>query len=153
MLIETDRLIIRRFDISDTDALYKILSKEIVMQYIEPVYILDKTAAFINDCAMCKPPKVFALEQKNTNSLIGHLIYHSYGADSYEIGWVIDDKFWNQGLASEIIAALIDYAKRSDVSSLVIECDRNQTITRHIAEKYGFKLIKQDELFVYKLDL
>lgn len=153
MRIETDRLIIRRFNLSDTEALYRILSSERVMQYIEPVYSYDKTAAFIDNCAMCEPPKIFAIEQKSTNSLVGHLIYHLYDSDCYEIGWVIDDKFWSQGLASEITFAVIDYAKKSNVRSLVIECDCNHTITRHIAEKYKFKLIDQVSLCVYKLDL
>lgn len=153
MMIETDRLIIRKFDIFDTEALYKILSNEMVMQYLEPVYDFEKTAAFINDYAMCEPPKVFALEYKRNNSVIGHLIYHPYDNESYEIGWIIDDKFWNKGIASEITVAVIDYARKSNISSIVIECHCNQTITRRIAEKYGFKLIEQNSLCVYKLVL
>lgn len=153
MMIATDRLIIRRFNIYDTEELYRILSNKRVMQYIEPIYNYDKTAAFIDNCAMCEPPKVFAIEQKSTNSIVGYLIYHLYDSDSYEIGWVIDDKFWSQGFASEITVAMIDYAKKTDVRSLVIECDSDQIVTRHIAEKYNFKLIEQGPLCVYKLDL
>ena len=153
MMIETDRIIVRKFDLSDTAALYKILSNKIVMQYLEPVYNLEKTAAFINDYAMCDPPKVFALEYKSINSVIGHLIFHPYDNKSYEIGWIIDNKFWNKGLACEITVAVIDYARKFNVEALVIECHCNQMITRHIAEKYGFEMIEENSLCVYRLVL
>ena len=153
-MIETQRCIVRKFQLSDTDDLYKVLSNPEVMKFIEPPFTYTKTKNFIIQYGLCEKPLVWALELKESGSVIGHVIFHQYDTGKYEIGWIISDRLWGGGIASEVTKQLIKFAQQnSDISSLVLECDPNHEVTKHIAIKYGFKLIKENERNVYELHL
>lgn len=133
---------------SDVDGLYKVLSDEDVMKYIEPPFTIDGTAEFVSRYGLCDDPKVFALIYDKSKQVIGHIIFHvfsdemlekRYGKNKvWELGFVISKEYWNQGIAGEVSSALIDYAKVSGISALVIECDTDNTKSLHIAQKLGF---------------
>ena len=44
------------------------------------------------------------------------------------------------GLASELTAAAIARARETKIPSLVLECCPEQTVTRHLAERFGFQI-------------
>ena len=46
MLIETDRLLVRRLMENDTDALFAVLSDTEVMRYIEPTFSREQTQVY-----------------------------------------------------------------------------------------------------------
>lgn len=74
MNLETERLIIRDFKLSDIDDLYEIFSNEEVMEYIEPVYDRNKTLNFL---------KEFCIEHK------GAFACGIYGVvQSSELSWL-----------------------------------------------------------------
>ena len=69
---------------------------------------------------------------------LGNLsIYHPYGRDAYEIGWVLAREQWHKGYAQQLTQAMIRDAK-GKTSQLVIECLPEQTATSHLALKNGF---------------
>lgn len=150
----TQRCLIRRFAKNDTSALYEVLSNNEVMEYIEPPFDMAQTRNFIKDAGLCEPPLIYALVWRATDTLIGHVIFHKYEEDSCEIGWIIHREFWSKGIASEVTASLIEYAKMLKANSCVIECDPNQTASIHIAQKYGFIYEGEDDgCAVYRLIL
>lgn len=151
--IETKRCRIRQFKESDTDELYLILSNSKVMEYIEEPFTLESTKEFLNKNALSYPPRVFALEYKENKKLIGHIIFHKYDKESYEIGFILNQNYWGQGIADEITKSLIDHAKNKNIHSLIIECDKRQLATQKIATNNNFKLISSDDLLVYELIL
>ncbi|MGN0444671.1 MAG: GNAT family N-acetyltransferase [Acutalibacteraceae bacterium] len=151
--VETERFLIRKFTPDDADDLFCVLSDNEVMKYIEPAFSFEQTKNFITDAGLCPLPLVWALEEKSTGGVRGHVIFHIYDDTSYEIGWILGRNIWNMGVASEITKALIKLSKEQGISSLTLECDKNQAVTRHIAEKFGFTLIESDDLCVYKLTL
>ena len=151
--IETKRCRIRQFKQSDVDELYLILSNLKVMEYIEAPFTLEDTKDFLNKNALSYPPRVFALEYKENKKLIGHIIFHEYDKDGYEIGFILSQNYWGQGIADEITKSLIDYAKNKNIHSLIIECDKRQLATQKIATNNNFKLISNDKLLVYELSL
>jgi len=136
MRIETQRCLIRNFNESDVYTLYCILSSPKVMEYIEPPFTEEKTKLFIEN-----------------NKLIGHVIFHEYDSKRYEIGWIISEEYWNQGIADEITKSLIDFARKKLIHSLIIECDSRQNKTIKLAVRNGFKLISDKELCIYELVL
>lgn len=153
MRIETGRLLIRRMELQDEEALYEILSDEEVMHYIEKPFTREQTGEFIREAGMSAPPLVHALQRKKDGRVIGHLIYHSYDEGYYELGWILHRECWGQGLAQEITEAMMAYAKKSGLKGLVIECSSGQEISRHIALKNGFDLReKQNGCEVYRLE-
>ena len=151
--IETKRCRIRQFKQSDIDELYPILSNPKVMEYIEEPFTLENTKDFLNKNALSYPPRVFALECKENKKLIGHIIFHEYDKDSYEIGFILSQNYWGQGIADEITKSLIDYAKTKNIHSFIIECDKRQLVTQKIATNNNFKLISSENLLVYELVL
>jgi ribosomal-protein-alanine N-acetyltransferase len=153
-VIETQRCIVRKFQLSDTDDLYKVLSNPEVMKFIEPPFTYTKTKNFIIQYGLCEKPLVWALELKESGSVIGHVIFHQYDTGKYEIGWIISDRLWGGGIASEVTKQLIKFAQQnSDISSLVLECAPNQEVTKYLAIKHGFQLIEENERNIYELQL
>ena len=153
MNLETKRLIIRKFDIKDAQDLHKILSDAEVMKYIEPVFDMDKTKQFIEKYGMCASPLICAVEWRQTNELIGHVICHPYDENSYEIGWVLRRECWGRGIADELTKALIWYLQGT-AEYCVIECDERQIASAHIALKNGFEFIGREnglDIYVIKL--
>ncbi len=151
--IETKRCRIRQFKQSDVDDLYLILSNPKVMEYIEEPFTLENTKDFLNKNALSYPPRVFALEYKENKKLIGHIIFHEYDEESYEIGFILNLDYWGCGIANEVTKSLIDYAKNKNIHSLIIECDKRQLATQKIATNNNFKLISSEDLLIYELVL
>ncbi|MBQ1620761.1 MAG: GNAT family N-acetyltransferase, partial [Oscillospiraceae bacterium] len=60
---------------------------------------------------------------------------------------------WGRGLASELTAALITHARCAGVRALVLECAAEQTVTQHIAERFGFYRLADAPLVLYELRL
>jgi len=153
MRIETCRCCIRKFSVEDAADLYKTLSDEKVMEYIEPAFDMEQVKEFIEDAGLCEPPLVYALVWKETNEVIGHVIFHQYEENSYEIGWIIRREYWDRGIAGEVTAALVEHARDLDgIHSCVIECDPEQEVSKRIALKHGFVYEGEDDgCDVYRL--
>ena len=137
MDLKTRRLLIRELNPADTDALHAILSDREVMRFIEPPYTRQQTAAFITENARSEVPLVYALDSLDTGTLIGHVIWHPFDSEAYELGWILGRDHWGQGYAQEVTAALLSAAK-AELRDVVIQCAPEQTSTRHLAEKNGF---------------
>lgn len=153
-LFQTEHLTVRPFREDDAGALFPILSDPVVMKYIEPPFTREQTAGFLRRAGLCDPPLVYAVVRKADDVLLGHIIWHLYGGDCYELGWILGRYFWGRGYADELTKALIALAKERGIPALVIECSREQAVTRHIAEKHGFSLVGyEDDLAVYRLSL
>ena len=144
-------MLIRKMKKSDLMPLYRLLTDEKVMEHIEPVFDLEKTAAFLEHAGLCIEPLVWAVEEDG--AFIGYVIYHDYDNDSKEIGWILSKRFWGKGFAQALTEILIQKAKAGGKSA-VIECTPEQEATKHIAEKFGFMYTGLiDGCDVYKLDL
>lgn len=154
LLIDTEHCVMRKFTLDDVNDLYEVLSNEEVMRYIEPPFDWEQTKEFVQNAGLCEPPKVYALEWKETGKVIGHVIFHLYEENSYEIGWILNRNYWGKGIADEITKALVEYSKGTDAKSCVIECDAEQAGTKHIARKNGFTYMgENDGCDVYRLML
>ena len=64
MLLETARLLARRFTPEDAEDLYAVLSDPEVMRYLEPPFSLEQTEEFIPKAGLCDPPLVYAVVWK-----------------------------------------------------------------------------------------
>ena len=109
MYLETDRLRIRDFKLSDIDDLYEIFSDDEVMEYIEPVYDRNKTLNFLRE--FCIEHKgAFACVNKENEKVIGYIIFNEYEDKVYELGWIFNKEYWGKGYAYESSDAVIKYA-------------------------------------------
>lgn len=151
-MFESKRLKVRRFVPEDAPALHRILSSEKVMEFIEDPFDLPKTRSFIAEFGSGPQPDVYAillkdkelaahdvLRREEEEPLIGQLIYHHFDrSDCWEVGWLLAETYWGRGLATEVTEALIGYARRKGVESLVIESVPENPGPQRIAEKLGF---------------
>lgn len=62
MQIRTRRLVIRDFRQDDAESLYRLLSDAKVMRYLERPYSKDKTALFLNQAGLSRPPLIYAVD-------------------------------------------------------------------------------------------
>ncbi|MDD6142834.1 MAG: GNAT family N-acetyltransferase [bacterium] len=138
MHIETTRCTIRKLSLEDAEDLFAVLSDEAVMRYIEAPFSLSQTEDFIRAAGLCNPPLVYAVVWKETGRVIGHVIFHAYDEEAWEIGWILGKAYWGMGIASELTEALIHQAEAMGISGCVMECHPSQAATAHIAQKYGF---------------
>ncbi len=136
----------------DLDPLYKLLSDEETMKYIEPPYSREQTEEFLKDCGLAEDPLIYTAENEK-GDFIGYVIYHDYEEDSMELGWLILREFWGRGYATRLTEMMIEMARKSGKDA-VIECDPEQEVTKKIAKKFGFEYQGiEDECEVYRLKL
>ena len=139
---------IRKMTGQDLDPLYRLLSDPEVMHFLEPPYTQEQASAF-HQMGVSENPLVYAAEANDT--FIGYVIYHPYDENSMGIGWVLLPEFWRKGYASRLTKQMIDKAV-SEGKTIVIECDPQQEVTKHIAQKFGFiRTELRDGLNVYRL--
>lgn len=109
MKIESNRLIIRNFLSSDLYDLYEIFNDEETMKNCEPIYDLEKTKNFLESFCIKKKGALAAC-LKDTNKVIGYILFNETEENVYEIGWIFNRSYWRKGLAYEACKTLIDYA-------------------------------------------
>ena len=112
MNLETDRMILRDFNIDDLNDLHEIFGDHEVMKNCEPAYKKTKTKKFLQSfCINRKPKGAFAAILKENNKLIGYVLFKSLDEPGiFEIGWIFNKNYWKKGYAFEICNQLISYS-------------------------------------------
>ena len=113
----------RRMTEADLEPLHRLLSDPEVMR------------AFLERAGLTPEPLILAVDD---GGFAGYVIWHPYDDVSMELGWVLDRSRWGRGYSGELTRLLTDRARRQG-RGVVIECVPEQTVTRHIAEKSGFR--------------
>ena len=117
--IETERLILRSWRMTDRAVFAEINSNNKVMRYFPKPLSIDESNVFVDRINSEFEETVFglyAVEIKETGEFIGYVGFHRFAFDvpfspGWEIGWRISDKFWNKGYATEAAMACIKYAQ------------------------------------------
>lgn len=116
MRFETERLVLREYNISDFDDLYKILSDEETMKYYPHPYNKQETMDWINRNIMRYKNDgfgLFAVELKENGKFIGDCGLTKQkinGVILPELGYHINKDFQRRGFATEASAVCIEYA-------------------------------------------
>ncbi|HVZ24908.1 MAG TPA: GNAT family N-acetyltransferase [Sediminibacterium sp.] len=118
-IIETPRLFLRDWQESDLEIYAQINADPAVMQYFPAVLSReesDQHAHRLQQQLAAKGYGVWALVYKAENRFIGFTGLHEPSFPAWfipctEIGWRLDKKYWNRGLASEAAKACIDFAR------------------------------------------
>lgn len=109
MYIETQRMIIRDFKSEDAKDLYEILGDNETMKNCEPAYTFEKTAKFLTEFCIERKGAIAAVH-KESNKVIGYILFNALEEDVYEMGWIFNRKYWKQGFAYESCSKVINYA-------------------------------------------
>ncbi|HDX9671278.1 TPA: GNAT family N-acetyltransferase [Bacillus cereus] len=139
MFIEAERLLIRKFESKDWEAVHEYTSDSNVMKYIpEGVFTEEDTRNFVNK-NMGENAKNFPVILIDENILIGHIVFHKYfGEHTYEIGWVFNPKYFNKGYASEAAQATLKYGfKEMKLHRIIATCQPENIPSYRVMEKIG----------------
>ena len=117
--IETDRLILREWNLDDVDDMFEYASVPGVGENAGWPHHKDKEESLGIIKKFIKEKKTFAVVYKENNKVIGSLgveyykleekLSEFYNYKGREIGYVISKDYWGQGLMPEAVKAVIKY--------------------------------------------
>ena len=109
MYIETYRMFVRDFTMNDLNDLHEVFGDDETMKNCEPAYTIEKTTDFLQKFCIGKKGAVAAVH-KETNKMIGYILFNEFDEGVFEIGWIFNRNFWGKGYAFEACKAVVDYA-------------------------------------------
>lgn len=141
MYIKTERLVIRKFVFEDWPDVYEYTSNSKVMKYIpEGVFTEEDAKKFVND-NIGENAEKFPVVLGDENILIGHIVFHKYfGEHTYEIGWVFNPTYYNNGYASEAAQAILQFGfKKMNLHRIIATCQPENIPSHRVMEKIGMR--------------
>lgn len=153
-MLETERLLLRRWKPSDREPFAQMNANPRVMEFFAGTLTReesDQAADRIESDFENWGFGLFAVELKATGKFIGFIGLHTATFKAHftpcvEIGWRIDEPYWNQGLATEGSRAVIDYAfKKLKLEGLVSFTAPENLTSRRLMEKLGMTSTPADD--------
>ena len=138
IIVETERLILRRYKKEDIQDLFEYLSDIEVVKY-EPYKPLTFDEAKENLEWRIDTKEMIAVELKNSHKMIGNVYMGKRDFEALEIGYVFNRNYWGKGYAAESCKALIQRAFSNDVHRIYAECDPNNKNSWKLLEALGFQ--------------
>jgi ribosomal-protein-alanine N-acetyltransferase len=140
-LIETKRLIVRRFTPSDAEDLHAYLSDPVTYRF-EPGKPLSLAETRDLAAERAKGNDFWAVVLKSENTLIGHLYFKQMEPGdqlTWELGYIFNPRYQKRGYASESAAALIQYAfAHCNIHRIMARCDPANPSSWKLLERIGF---------------
>jgi len=86
------------------------------------------------------------------NKVIGYCRIENSDDDKAEFGVVVDQEFWNNGIASYLLEDALNWAIDSPLSKIYLEVYKNNSAAIHVYQKAGFitELTKKETLIMGK---
>ena len=167
--LESDRLLLRFVDLNDAKDFYVFCSKDNVTKYLtfDPYkHIFQARRAITNMIRSYLAEKCinYSIVLKNTNKVIGSISITQVDNHSAEIGYLLDDDYWNLGYMSEALKLIVEASfNYYDIDILIGKYIKENISSEKVLLKNGFKLIsvlrngfiknnKSYDLFVTKLE-
>ena len=142
--LETERLILRRYNESDIDAFYEILHDDRLHKYISfPDLTVEQELEYIKNCMKdveTDKCEKWAIVLKESNETLGNISVntvvkkHNY----CDVGYVIRYDYWGKGYASEALKAVSDYLLDSGYYLVECTCNELNKQSSRVMEKSGF---------------
>ena len=147
VIAETKHCILREMTSEDSDALYEILAEDEVGKYLSAKVESrqeerEKLEAYVNWVYSFFGYGYWGVVDKQTGELIGRAGFKE-GSFPLEAGYVIKYSEWGKGLATEVLSALVDYAKQElAATELILKINSENRASRRVAEKCGFSMFE-----------
>lgn len=128
VLFETERLIIREWEMKDKEDLYEYASNPIVTKYLTfPTYQSIQEAVdritYLQDCYKNGGyMQDYAVELKKESKVIGAITIVDYNASNEglaEIGYCLNDKYHGNGYMTEALKGIIKYIKDNNIAKRI----------------------------------
>ena len=143
-MIETKRLILRKFNIDDAQYLFDILFDEDVNKYL-PWFVfktLDETKIHLENFYLKtnndKNYYRYAVCLKENNIPIGYIHFQNNN-DNNDFGYRLKKEYWNKGIITEASNRVIEELKKDNIAYITATHDRNNTASGEIMKKIGMQ--------------
>lgn len=157
-VIETERLILRPMNESDSKAAFSWLGNPVVNKYlIDPLYTSVKEVEKLIASLAGSSDYTFGIELKQISELIGSCGIGPEGSDTeWGFGYSFRHEFWNNGYATETLKALIKFAYDLGIRDFCASFAVDNPASGKVMEKCGLhfdhygKFTKADGSATYK---
>jgi RimJ/RimL family protein N-acetyltransferase len=149
MILETERLILRRLVLEDLDALFVLYQDEEIRRYF-PEGVLNYAQTkeelewFLNGHPRFPELGLWATVNKQTGEFMGRcglLPWKIEDRQEVEVAYLLGKKFWGQGFASEAALAIVRHAFEDlDLSRLICLIDPENIASIKVAQRIGMNL-------------
>ena len=149
METETDRLLLRRFEVSDAERLFEIYSDRETMKFMGrgPETVEDERGALERHKKIYYDPfgyGLWAVVLKSENKLLGRcgiIRQEIDGETMHEISYLIDRQYWNRGYVTEAGQAVVKLAREKYRLTKLIALILPENVgSIRVAEKCGLEL-------------
>jgi RimJ/RimL family protein N-acetyltransferase len=145
--IETERLLVRRFEPDDVDSMAKIYGDPEVMRHVS-IGVLDRerTAALLEDYRRVQERhglSGWAVAEKESGTLVGDVGFGVYPPTGEpELGYTLAVEFWGRGYALEATRACITAAfAHLPYPRLVAKVQPDNERSLRLAERLGMRTV------------
>ena len=154
IILETKRLLLRHLVMDDLDALFALYRDDEIRHYFpEGTLTYEETKEelewFLNGHPFHPELGLWATIYKETGQFIGRcglLPWTIDGCYEVEVAYLLDKKYWGQGLATEAAQALVQYGfEHLGLPRLICLIERENQASIRVATKIGMRFEKEGE--------
>ena len=138
IIVETERLILRRYKEEDLQDLFEYLSDKEVVEH-EPYRPLTLIETKENLEWRIGTEEMIAVELKSSHKMIGNVYMGKREFEALEIGYVFNRNYWGHGYAFESCKALMQQAFSNGIHRIYAECDPRNKRSWKLLEALGFQ--------------
>lgn len=140
--LETARLILRDWTINDVEDAFAFYSNSncMIPQGDFPVKSKEECSKIVEYLVNAK--NNYAVVLKEYNTVIGSIGLNEDAmgnSNVRNIGYILNERYWNQGIMSEALAVVIENA--AGTCSALSAISYNNPISERLLEKFGFKIV------------
>lgn len=145
--IETNRFLLREIREDDYKEIFEIYSDEEVLKYQNMVAMKDLEEAenyikFILNGYKNRRIIRWCIARKNDDKVIGLVALHHIENENLKtsIGYILNKRYWNQKIISEVLSVIIDYIiTELKMNRIEANIHPENTGSIKLCEKFGFK--------------
>lgn len=141
-LLQTKRLILRKFTENDLKSFYEIYSDKEANTFLPwyPLKTMEEAKKVYEELLnKYKQERAYhyAICLKENNDPIGYVNVSM--EDSYDLGYGLRKEYWHQGITSEAVKAVIEQLKEDEIPYITATHDVNNPRSGEIMKKLGMK--------------
>ena len=148
-IVETERLVLRHVTLDDAEAMFEYASDRENTRYTFPTnQSLEETKNIIAQFYLANPLGRWGIELKSNGQFIGTIDLHKIDTvlKKAAIGYIINKKYWKQGLTTEATRAVIELAfEKIGMNKLIAVHDKANPASGRVMEKSGMRYSHDEE--------
>lgn len=149
-IVETERLLLRPVTLDDAEEMFDYASDKDNTRYTFPTnQSLEETKNNIAQFYLANPLGRWGIELKSNSQFIGTIDLHKIDPilKKAAIGYIINKKYWNQGLTTEANRAVIKLAfENIGMNKLIALHDKDNPASGKVMEKSGMRFSHEEPM-------